>query len=78
MTEVRGRLLRVTVKPGSRSERVEEKENRITVYIKEKAKEGLANERLREILAQRYNVPLSKIRIRTGRNKPQKLIEILN
>jgi uncharacterized protein YggU (UPF0235/DUF167 family) len=46
------------------------------IYVKQPAKQNLANKRIREILAQFYTVPISSVRMVAGHHKPLKICEI--
>ena len=68
---------RVKVKPNSKQQSIkEEPDGSFTVHLKSPPVDGKANEELIKVLAQRFDVPKSKIRIKTGLSSRQKLIEI--
>jgi uncharacterized protein len=70
-------LLEIKVKPNSRKPRIEEGAGAgLTVYLKSPPVEGKANEELIQRLAERYGVPKSRVRIKSGHNSRSKLIEI--
>jgi uncharacterized protein (TIGR00251 family) len=71
-------LLRIKVKPGSRKPRIEEDAaGALTIHLKSPPVDGKANEELISVLAARYRVPKSSVRIRSGLSARSKLIEIL-
>lgn len=70
-------LISVEVKVGSRKARIEERDGRIRAWVDAQAKDGKANERLVELLADHYGVARSRITIRRGRKSRRKLIEIV-
>lgn len=70
-------LVSVRVKPNSRQPRIEAAPGgALTVFLKSPPIEGRANEELIDRLAAHYNVPKSRIRIRSGLSSRTKLIEI--
>lgn len=69
--------IRVSVKPDSRREHVAEKGNdSFTVSVKESARGGRANRRVREILAMRFAVPVKQVVVTTGGRSRVKLVTI--
>ena len=72
--------MRITVKvfPDARRERVTKKsETSFEVSVREDALGNAANNRVREIFATIYTVPLAQVRIIRGHHAPQKSIEII-
>jgi uncharacterized protein (TIGR00251 family) len=70
-------ILRVKVKPNSRRPGiVEEADGGLTVNLKSPPVEGRANEELIQALAEKYGVPKSRIRIKSGAGSRNKLVEI--
>ena len=70
-------LIKVKVFPNSKKERLEKKsEDSFVVYLREKAEMGAANEKLREIIAEFFNVGVNKIKIIKGGRSRNKIIEI--
>lgn len=68
---------RVKVKPNSKQQSVkEETDGSFTIHLKSPPVDGKANEELIKILAKKFDVPKSKIRIKSGLSSRQKLIEI--
>lgn len=67
----------VTTKPKSRKELVKKISDFIyQVAVKEEAKEGKANKAVIESLAEYFKIPKSSIRILSGENIKQKILEI--
>jgi len=67
----------VVVKPGAKFEKVEETmDGELKVWLKEPAKDGLANHRLVKLLADYYDVRRSDVRIKLGLTSKKKLIEV--
>jgi uncharacterized protein len=71
-------LLRIKVKPGSKRPRIDEDASgALTVHLKSPPVDGKANEELVSVLASRYGVPKSHVRIKSGLAARNKTIEIL-
>jgi uncharacterized protein len=70
-------LVQIKVKPNSRRPRLEQAaDGAITAYLKAPPAEGKANEELIAVLAARYGVPKSQVRIKSGLSSRTKLVEI--
>lgn len=68
---------KVKVKPNSKQQILkEETDGSLTVYLKSSPIDGKANDELIKLLAEKFAVPKSKIRIKSGLSSRQKLIEI--
>lgn len=68
---------RVKVKPNSKHQSIEEEpDGSFTVRLKSPPVDGKANEELVKLLAERFDVAKSQIRIKSGLSSRQKLIEI--
>lgn len=68
---------RVKVKPNSKQQSIKEETNgSFTIHLKSPPVDGKANEELIKILAKKFDLPKSKIRIKSGLSSRQKLIEI--
>ena len=70
-------LVRVRVSAGARREQVEEKDGMLMIAVKEPAAGNSANARIREIVAKRFGVGLSAVRIANGHHKGSKLLRII-
>lgn len=69
--------LHVSVKTGAGSERVEElREGALRVFLKQNPEDGKANARLVALLARRYGVPQTAVRIVRGVRERSKIISI--
>lgn len=67
----------VKVKPNSKRQSIEEQtDGSLTVHLKSPPVDGKANQELIKLLAEKFDVPKSKIRIKSGFSSRQKLIEI--
>ena len=68
---------KVKVKPNSKHQSIEEQiDGSLTVNLKSPPVDGKANEELIKLLAERFDVPKSKIIIKSGLSSRQKMIEI--
>jgi uncharacterized protein (TIGR00251 family) len=71
-------LLRIKVKPGSKRPRIDEDaEGGLVIHLKSPPVDGKANEELIAVVAARYGVPKSRVRIKTGLGARTKTVEIL-
>ena len=67
----------VKVKPNSQQQKIEElADGSLNIHLKSPPVDGKANEELMKLLAKKFDVPKSSIRIKSGVNSRQKLIEI--
>lgn len=72
-----GMYLKVFVTPGARKERIEEKgDDILAIAVREKAEGNRANNRVRELVALRFNAPIEKVRILTGHHSRGKMLSI--
>ncbi|GAB1538569.1 DUF167 domain-containing protein [Scytonema sp. NUACC21] len=68
---------KVKVKPNSKNQRIEEEtDGSLIVHLKSPPVDGKANEELVKLLAKKFDVPKSYIRIKSGLSSRQKLVEI--
>lgn len=70
--------IKVTVSAGSKKEKIEEKGDRLSLFVKHPAERGLANDRVRELLAERFGVLKSQVRLVSGHQKPSKIFDIID
>ena len=69
--------LKVTVYPDSKVEELKPlSPDCFTVKVKVKAKMNLANNRLRELIADHFNLPVGKVKIISGHHHPHKIISL--
>jgi len=68
--------LKVTVKPGSKTEELADRDGRLTALVKAPARQGKANEALVKLLARHFSVPPGSVRILSGFRGKSKLVEI--
>ncbi|HLP92064.1 MAG TPA: DUF167 domain-containing protein [Nostocaceae cyanobacterium] len=67
----------VKVKPNARQQKIEEQsDGSLIVHLKSPPIDGKANEELIKLLAEKFAVSKSDIRIKSGISSRQKLIEI--
>ncbi|MDZ8065565.1 MAG: DUF167 domain-containing protein [Nostoc sp. DedQUE08] len=68
---------KIKVKPNSKQQKIKEQpDGSLTVYLKSPPVDGKANEELIKLLADKFDVPKSHIRIKSGFSSRQKLMEI--
>lgn len=71
-------IIQVKVKPNSRQQIItEETDGTLKVYLKSSPINGKANIELIELLASKFGVKKSQIRIKSGLTNKNKLVEIL-
>jgi uncharacterized protein (TIGR00251 family) len=68
--------IKVFVTPDAKRESVAEKGEALAVAVKEPAMGNRANQRVREIIAERFKKPVGKVRILTGHHSRSKMISI--
>jgi len=67
----------VKVKPNSRKQNIEEStDGSLTIHLKSPPVDGKANKELIEVLAKKFDVLKSQIRIKSGLSSRTKLIQI--
>lgn len=68
---------KVKVKPNSKQQKIEEQpKGSLTVHLKSPPVDGKANEELIKLLSEKFDVPKSHIRIKSGLSSRKKLVEI--
>lgn len=71
-------LIHVKIKPNSKEDKIVKKnDTSFTVYVKEPAEDNRANKRMVELVADKFNIIKSKVRIVTGHHHPSKIVDIL-
>jgi uncharacterized protein YggU (UPF0235/DUF167 family) len=68
--------IKVFVTPGAKKEKVEEKDETLLISVREPASGNRANNRVRQIIADKTGVPFGKVRILTGHRARGKMISI--
>lgn len=69
--------IKVKVNPNAKKEKLEKKSDELfEISVKEKAKQNMANERTREIIAEHFGIIKGKVRIISGHRSPSKLFSI--
>ena len=68
--------IRVTVKPNSRNEEINQDGDSLIIKVKEPPKEGKANQAVIRLLARHFGVPRSQVRIASGSKGKHKVIEV--
>lgn len=67
----------VRVVAGAKAEKAEElKGGRLKIFVKEPAKQGLANRRVTALVAQHLKLPANKVRLVSGHHQPAKLFAV--
>lgn len=69
-------FIKVLVTPGARKETVSQMDESLVISVREPAEGNRANTRVREIIALRHKVPLTKVRILTGHHSRSKMVSI--
>lgn len=71
--------VKVKVTPDAKKEKFERKsEELFEISVKEKAKQNMANDRVRELMAQHFGMVKGDIKIISGHRSPNKIISINN
>lgn len=69
--------IQVKVKPNAKQQRIlEADDGSLTVYLKSPPVDGKANAELIQLLAKKYNVPKSRVSIKSGLSSKTKWVEI--
>ncbi|NWF76999.1 MAG: DUF167 domain-containing protein [Chloroflexi bacterium] len=68
--------IQVKVKPNSKTEEVSQEDDSFIVKVKEPPKEGKASQAVIRLLAQRFGVPKSQVRILSGVKSRNKIVEV--
>lgn len=69
--------IRVHVNAGARKERVMKiDETTYQIAVKEPAERNMANTRIREILSEEFNVPVTEVKILTGHRSSSKMLTV--
>ena len=67
----------VRVVAGAKVEKVEElPKGRLKIWVKEPAKQNLANRRVVELVAAHFNLAQNKVRLISGAHQPAKLFSV--
>jgi hypothetical protein len=71
-------LIHVKIKPDSKEDKIIQKnETSFIVHVKEPAEENRANKKLIELIADKFKIVKSKVRIVTGHHQPSKILDII-
>lgn len=69
--------IKIRVFPDSKKEEIKEiKEDTFEVKVKMPAKQGLANDRVREILANHFSLPTNKVHLISGHQCQSKIFSL--
>lgn len=69
--------VRVRAKAAQKREFAQMRRGVLHVSVKEPAQDNRANDRIREVVARHLELPLSRVRLRTGHSRANKMFEIL-
>lgn len=69
--------IKVRVKPGSKQEKIEKREDFYFVWVKERAEKGKANKEVIKLISSYFDVPKNSVIIKTGERNRDKIIEII-
>ena len=70
-------LIKVRVQAGAKKEKlIKKSEDTFEVAVRERAAQGKANKRIREVLADDFHLPLSRIMLIKGSQEKNKIFEI--
>ncbi len=71
-------LIKVKVFPRTKKEKIVKKEkDSFEVFVREKPEKGLANQRVKEILASYFNLSENRIKLIKGGKSKNKIFEIM-
>lgn len=70
-------IVRVSVKPGAKKEKVEKKGEKLLVAVREPAEHNRANARVRQLVADVYGVPVARVRFLSGQHASSKKFDII-
>lgn len=71
-------LIHVKIIVDSKEDKIVQKnETSFTVHVKEPAEDNRANKRMIELVADRFGIVRSKVRIITGHHHPSKILDII-
>ena len=69
--------VKVRVKTDARKESVRKvSEDHFEISVREAPEQNLANKRILALIALRYKIPLSKVRITKGHHSPSKILSV--
>ena len=71
--------IQVRVNPGAKWEEVKKIGlMRLEISVKQPAERNLANERVKELVAENFNVPVNKVRLISGHTSQSKVFSIMD
>lgn len=69
--------IKVNVSPGAKKEKIDEyDDNRFRIAVRQKAERNMANDRVRELIAEHFGVTVSCVKIINGHRSQSKLLSI--
>lgn len=69
--------VRVRAKAAQKREGAEMRRGVLHISVKEPAADNRANDRIRELVARHFALPTSRVRLRSGHTRPNKMFELL-
>jgi len=72
-----GETVSVKVKVGASQDTLVIEKGRVLISVRAKAEGGKANERVQELLAKHFGVPMGSIRLMRGHRTPNKIFSII-
>ncbi len=71
-------IINVRVTPNARKERLEQvTDSGFTAAIRERPQRNEANDRVQQLIAEHYNIPLTFVRFLTGERSRKKVFEVV-
>ncbi|OGI69010.1 hypothetical protein A3A09_02770 [Candidatus Nomurabacteria bacterium RIFCSPLOWO2_01_FULL_42_20] len=71
-------FIKVKVEAGAKREEIKKiSDDRFEIRVKEKARANAANYRVLQLIALHFRLPFNKVRLISGHQKPNKILEIL-
>ena len=71
-------LIKTKVTAHAKHDSIEKTARGLAITVRAKAENNMANDRVRELLAMHFDVPLNKVKIISGHKMSSKTIEIID
>ena len=70
-------LLKLKIKTNSKENKIEKlKDDEFRIFVKAKPEQGMANQKVLELLSEYLHIPKQKISLIKGHTSPSKIVEI--
>jgi hypothetical protein len=70
-------FIKIKVRAGAKKEEIKQTgQDHFEISVKEEAERNMANTRIMEIIAEEYGISANKIRMISGHQRPNKILEI--